>query len=77
MKYVAEMDHLQNQIILTSYLPQKEKFRMQLEITRTKKELDYSRYCEVKSEIATLNYYLDELDVASNRLIEAVELVDE
>jgi predicted RNase H-like nuclease (RuvC/YqgF family) len=74
MKYIEEMDHLENKIILTSYPPMKQEFKTRLEIVKAKKESDYTKSRELKSEIATLNYYLEELDLVLNRLIDAVDL---
>lgn len=73
MKYLEEMDYLENKIILTSYPPLKEEFKTRLDVVKAKKESDYAKSRELKSEIATLNYYLEELDPVLNRLADAVD----
>ncbi|MEO9363519.1 MAG: hypothetical protein ABI348_06415 [Nitrososphaera sp.] len=75
MKSMEQMDYLQSKASLASSPALKEKFRMQLEIVRAKKESDYAESCELKSDIVTLNYYLEELDVMlGSSTVAAVDL---
>lgn len=50
-KSMEQMDYLQSAANLTSHPALREKFSMQLEIVRTKKESDYAESCELKSDV--------------------------
>ncbi len=77
MQYNLKLDEIKNRIYLASYQPHREKLDKEYERLTELRDSAYAKYLDAKSLVATLNYYLEELDVELDSLVELAEVREE
>ena len=70
MKYNEKLDHLKNKMPLVSYPPLMHKLSDEYDIELQQKKTLYEQVLNIKSEIATIIYDIEEMDLEVSRLSE-------
>jgi predicted nucleic acid-binding Zn-ribbon protein len=76
MQYNQQIDHLKNRMSLASYLPYRKSLDIEYQFIQEEKERSYKQLLDIKSEIVTIIYDIEELDLEVTRLSELVGAAD-
>lgn len=76
MKYNEKLDHLKNRIPLVSYQPLRHKLSAEYDIEFQEKKILYEQVLNIKSQIATIIYDIEEMDLEVSRLSELIGMAN-